>query len=239
MIFIAGGGFYGSRAVQLFRNVDKVVVVDTNENCIAKAYVDTIVRSVDEALESSSNTVLVVGNASEALMMFLARSIIPDIVIPVVPRHLAGEVVKLYAEAKGLRVEPFGIGISRAVQKLNEMGVHVRADEGLGVIVASYMPFNERCLPECVEPSVCPITGLARPKPLYIAFREVLLHLADSVEVLVSSLVAPGIGGYSGRDLVNIIKRIVDVDVGFAGRIVAIVTACRCHGVANVFRIRS
>jgi len=81
------------------------------------------------------------------------------------------------------------------------------------------------CPDDCAEPEVCPVTGESRQLPLH---RELAsLPLAGyQIRVIASRQLAPGVGGYSPRRLLNLAR-----DMGAFPGNVLIATACRCHGV--------
>jgi hypothetical protein len=57
----------------------------------------------------------------------------------------------------------------------------------------------------------------------------------DIVRVLRSRLLAPSVGGFSGRDL----KNTIDLCIEKAPCSIAIATSCTCHMVANALKIVS
>ena len=83
------------------------------------------------------------------------------------------------------------------------------------------------CPDDCAEPEVCPVTGESRDLPLH---RELAsLHLAGyEIRVIASRQLAPGVGGYSPRRLLDLAR-----DMGALKGNVLIATACRCHGVVD------
>lgn len=86
---------------------------------------------------------------------------------------------------------------------------------------------HHRCPDDCAEPEVCPVTGEARALPLHQELAA--LHLPGyEIRVIASRQLAPGVGGYSPR-------RLLDLGRGmgaFPGNVL-IATACRCHGVVH------
>jgi hypothetical protein len=81
------------------------------------------------------------------------------------------------------------------------------------------------CPDDCAEPEVCPVTGESRDLPLYQELAS--LHLAGyEIRVIASRQLAPGVGGYSPRRLLDLAR-----DMGALRGNVLIATACRCHGV--------
>jgi hypothetical protein len=83
------------------------------------------------------------------------------------------------------------------------------------------------CPDDCAEPEVCPVTGESRDLPLHQELAS--LHLAGyEIRVIVSRQLAPGVGGYSPRRLLDLAR-----DMGTLKGNVLIATACRCHGVIH------
>ena len=81
------------------------------------------------------------------------------------------------------------------------------------------------CPDDCAEPAVCPVTGESRDPPLHQELAA--LHLAGyEIRVIASRQLAPGVGGYSPRRLLDLAR-----DMGVSKGNVLIATACRCHGV--------
>ena len=83
------------------------------------------------------------------------------------------------------------------------------------------------CPDDCAEPAVCPVTGESRDLPLHQELAS--LHLAGyEIRVIASRQLAPGVGGYSPRRLLDLAR-----DMGTLKGNVLIATACRCHGVIH------
>ena len=83
------------------------------------------------------------------------------------------------------------------------------------------------CPDDCAEPEVCPVTGESRDLPLHQELAA--LHLAGyEIRVIASRQLAPGVGGYSPRRLLDLGR-----DMGVSKGNVLIATACRCHGVVH------
>ena len=86
---------------------------------------------------------------------------------------------------------------------------------------------QHRCPDDCAEPEVCPVTGESRDLPLYQELAS--LHLAGyEIRVIPSQQLAPGVGGYPPRRLLDLAR-----DMGKLTGNVLIATACRCHGVLH------
>jgi len=235
MIFVAGGGFHGAKAVRMLKDRDTIVVADINGECRAKKYVEYTIRSIDHLPCIKYGSVLVIGDAPELFIKMIARNIIPEIVVPAIPRHFAGEVFKLFLESRGYVVKPYSGDINEALFLFKMYGVHVKDDANEGVVVASYMPLTLKCNLGCQEPYRCPVTGRIKPMPLHQLMYAAFSKVADNTIVFISRLIAEGVGGFSGHLLYNTLKELAD----FYGDSfsTAIATACSCHGVANLFSI--
>ena len=83
------------------------------------------------------------------------------------------------------------------------------------------------CPDDCAEPEVCPVSGESRDLPLHQELA--CLHLAGyEIRVIASRQLAPGVGGYSPRRLLDLAR-----DMETLKGNVLIATACRCHGVVD------
>jgi hypothetical protein len=86
---------------------------------------------------------------------------------------------------------------------------------------------SHRCPDDCAEPEVCPVTGEPRDPALHQELASV--HLAGyEIRVIASRQLAPGVGGYSPRRLLDLAR-----DMRASKGNVLIATACRCHGVVD------
>ncbi len=95
-----------------------------------------------------------------------------------------------------------------------------------GTLYASFATFI--CPDYCKEPEeICTHTGKARPGNLYSVFARVSAPGFDVV-VLRSWQLAPGVGGYPGRSLSDLLAKIRSRP----GRYL-VATSCRCHGVMD------
>ena len=86
---------------------------------------------------------------------------------------------------------------------------------------------RHRCPDDCAEPEECPVTGESRGLPLHQELAG--LNLAGyEIRVIASRQLAPGVGGYSPRRLLDLAR-----DMEMLKGNVLIATACRCHGVVD------
>ncbi len=101
-----------------------------------------------------------------------------------------------------------------------------------GTLYASFATFL--CPDYCSEPEeICTHTGKQRPGNLYEVLGGVLAPGFD-VAVLRSWQLAPGVGGYPGRSLRELLARIASKP----GRYL-VATSCRCHGVMDALEWRT
>lgn len=235
--FIAGGGKYGSGALQyLLKQPNwKTVVCDENNDCQSSSLLRTSVKL--EELEHPiqiKNSTLILGNAVDAATQFMADGIIPDTIIPCVPFHFAAKVLTSYLTNKGLKVQPDFKPLMRAFEKARIEGADYKLDQHSALVLASKMPFDQLCAPACEQPRICPVTGRRLMRPMYQLIDETLNRAAvDKVKVLRSRLIAPNTGGFQGGEF----KGFLDLCEKLEPCTIAIATSCSCHAVANVFRI--
>ncbi|HIJ69047.1 MAG TPA: hypothetical protein HPP57_06055, partial [Deltaproteobacteria bacterium] len=101
-----------------------------------------------------------------------------------------------------------------------------------GTLYASFATFL--CPDYCSEPEeICTHTGKERPGNLYEVFGGVLASGFD-VAVLRSWQLAPGVGGYPGRSLRQLLA-----GIGSKPGRYLIATSCRCHGVMDALEWRT
>jgi hypothetical protein len=92
---------------------------------------------------------------------------------------------------------------------------------------------RHRCPDDCAEPEVCPVTGESRHLPLHQELAA--LPLAGyEIRVIASRQLAPGVGGYSPRQMLDLARDMR----AFPGNVL-IATACCCHGVIQGLAQRS
>jgi hypothetical protein len=198
---IIGGGVYGVACARyLLDRGLRCAVVDPDPACRAA-----------ESLRSHG-CVLVSGGTAAALGVILAER--PTYVFPTAPVHVAAALV----QAHSLRVPDIdGTGhLSRRIPP----GIGVSAGEGS--LVVSYNP-EGKCLSACAAPRVCPVTGIARPVPLFALLR----HAFPGAWILESLQLAPGIGALSGPDVITVLE------ASERGGPMIVGTACSCHGIVT------
>ena len=232
-VFIAGGGRFGSLATKFFkqRRDVKALLVDVRRNCPAYRHVGFVATSLDD-LDFRRGVNMLVSDAVEALTELLERGAVPELVVPAIPGHFAGKVFKNYLERRGFTVAPSRLLLKEALRRLPK-DIALYADEDQSVIVCSYMPFDRECKIPCPQPTVCPVTRRRREKAMFKLLREAVD--ADIVSILRSTLLTENVGAFSGKELMETLDKCVErVDCT-----TAIGTACKCHGIVNLFKVKS
>jgi hypothetical protein len=84
-----------------------------------------------------------------------------------------------------------------------------------------------RCPDDCNETGICPVTGESRDLPLHQELASLKLT-GYHLRVISSSQLAPGVGGYSPKRLLDLAR-----DLEHLTGQVLIATACRCQGVVH------
>ena len=231
-VLIAGGGYFGTIAAKFFRGRKdvKVLLTDINASCPASEYIDFRAASLDE-LDFSKGTNMLVADAVEVFVDLLGRGMVPELVVPAIPGHFAGKALKRYLERNGFTVRPSKNLLEHVRRKLPEnLAIHM--DENDAVIVCSYMPFDKRCKVPCSQPRICPVTKRRKERAMY----DLLSDAASGAgvnRILRSSLVTENVGAFEGEKLLEAI----DECVKRGSCTVAIGTACRCHGIVNLFEV--
>jgi hypothetical protein len=88
------------------------------------------------------------------------------------------------------------------------------------------------CPESCSEPDeICTVTGIPRPRILHEHLARIQAGAFTSV-VICSRQLAAGVGGYRSRALFQVLDKITSIHGP-----VLLSTACRCHGVSNLFAI--
>lgn len=141
-----------------------------------------------------------------------------DWIIPMVPVHVAFQWL-MAGPLAGSDWQP--VTVPEAIARLAP--VAWRGPQGeLYVSRAQHL-----CPDDCAEPEVCPVTGESREPALHQELAS--LNLAGCrVLVIASRQLAPGVGGYPPRRLLDLTREMAALEGN-----VLIATACRCHGVIH------
>jgi hypothetical protein len=236
LVFVMGGGKFGTNALKYLQDQGaKVVVVDVNPECLASSEVDFVSDKLNvfASLESGQSA-LVVGDAVELLLSALKQRSL-DLIVTAIQGNAVAKVAELHVTNKGMKFEPYRDVVSEVLKNVPESLVSF-VDENSGVVVVSYMPSDLRCRKNCVPPrGVCAVTG--RPK---LATMDRLLvfsvfGLTDMSGVLVSKQLTGGLGAIEGKELDALLKKLDKISGPCT---LAVGTACDCHGVLNLARVK-
>jgi hypothetical protein len=236
LVFVMGGGNFGTRALKYLKAKGcKVLVADVNVDCMARSEVATQDAGLDSAdsLEDGQ-TAFLVGDAVEFLLSLLEIKV-PDLVVTAIPGNAAAKVVTGWLAKRGCKLKPYRKVIPEVLENIPKSLVSV-VDQDSAVIVVSYMPSHMRCRENCMPPKdFCAVTG--RPK---LASMDKLLefsvyNLTDTSTILVSRQLTGGLGAIDGKELYSLLKRLENLHKPYT---LAIGTACDCHGVLNIFKVK-
>ncbi len=227
-----GGGMFGSKAALASRRRSaKVLVIDTNESCQASKIADLITKDVDSILHAAPGEVrLFIGEGASTLDDILAHWV-PDLVVPASKGHLAAHLAVEHCRRQGRRLEPISPmqGLAGALPP----GSVLISDDKLGVIVTSHMAQGKMCREDCEQPEICPVSGTLIPSPMHHSIEEAFSGSVDRQFVMVTTGTGQ-FGGIKGSDLKVMLASLDDLKEGTT---CGIATACRCHGIINLFRI--
>ncbi len=204
IVLVIGAGRFGTRAVRILTQKPhtSVWVVD-REECSGEDLSGLPIRMTRQ-------------DGVDFLVNNLPLLAPETMVVPAVPIHLAAEWLRRgFSPARDVR-------IIAVPDHLKACLPHTWITEE-GSFLVSYADFL--CPEDCPEPEDgCTVTGEIRP-PLY----EVLAALEApgfDVHVIQSRQLAPGLGGYSVKNLLDLRDRVL----GSGSDKCLIGTACRCHG---------
>ena len=209
-VLIIGAGKFGTRAVHILSNERglKVWVVDQDPERLR-----AIQNSCEEAVLAEGVQFLV--DHKELFSQGV-------IIVPALPVHLA---------YMWLRKAYSGPGALKSLHIPDELlpavSFRMRGDDG--IVYLSHADFP--CPDDCPEPSECTVTGQRR-KPLY-EILEALEGKGFGVSIIKSRQLAPGVGGYSIKELSSLSNKVVK---GPEKKWI-VATSCKCHGVLSAFEI--
>jgi hypothetical protein len=206
---ILGAGKFGRLALRRLAAGDpkaRFLVIDRRASALAEAQTPEIEGAemrVDEAISY--------------LATYLGPESPWDWLIPMVPVHVAYGWL-LSGPLAGEGWEP--AEVPRDLEGLAALAKRGPAGE-LYLSQARHL-----CPDDCDEPLVCPVTGEER-QPLFVKLAEAS-RPGLPILVVASRQLAPGVGGYAPRRLVELAETVAEA----AGPLL-IATACRCHGVVH------
>jgi hypothetical protein len=147
----------------------------------------------------------------------------PDWIVPAIPLHVAYEWIRVKL-SRDYDLHPLDISASLQTVLPNPVA------GGRGQLFISNADFI--CPENCSEPDeICTVTGEPRPRILHEFLAHIHAEEFTSV-VICSRQLEPGVGGFQPRSLFEALYKIKS-----AGRPVLLSTACRCHGISNLFTI--
>ncbi|MEM2214746.1 MAG: hypothetical protein QXP47_03075 [Candidatus Nezhaarchaeales archaeon] len=201
MLFIAGGGFFGFKALHEASSYSLVLVADVEGRCPASKDVDLVIPldKLDREHLGKFKSILIVGNASDALSKVIRLGLKPEIVVPAIPRHFAADFLKRELEMRRLKVIPSPDGIKKAL-KLFPKELILNLDFESSTFTFSCMPSWSRCIVPCNQPGVCPVTGRLKLKPI-TKMAEEILCFTDLALVLESRKTGNFAGGFDFETL--------------------------------------
>ena len=237
IVFVAGGGHFGTEAIKSLRaSSAKVILVDTISNCKASKFADEKVNGcdIDEAFRIESNSVKFFLCDAVELLNKIIRRATPDHIVPAIPGHLAGEVVKRWLEEEGFKLK----GDSEtAIEVLNEIpkSLVMSYNKETGRIVTSYMPEGRLCNLPCDQPiDFCRTTGRKKAGPMYSILEFATWKKAEISKIIHSYKLQRDVGCFKGEDIVSFLSELKNIKTPYS---LAIGTSCSCHGVLNLFLV--
>jgi hypothetical protein len=207
---ILGAGKFGRLALGRLAEKDRearFLIIDQQAEALAEAR--TLVVAAAEMLE---------GEAIPYLAAHLGTESPWDWLVPMVPEHVAYAWL-LTGPLAGQGWEPADVPGDLA----NLAASSITGPDGeLYLSLARHL-----CPDDCAEPHVCPVSGEERQQPLFDKLAETS-RPERPVLVVASRQLAPGVGGYSPRELVKLAETVAE-----APGPLLVATACCCHGVVH------
>lgn len=224
-----GGGRFGSRAAAEARDRgDRVLVVDNDEHCRARA-ISSSATDRGAVLQAGREEILFLRGDGVGTLADILTEWTPDVIVPAARGHLAALVAVEWVRRHGRKVVPTPERVAALTDGLPPRSVCL-VDERNGILATSFM--NEgACADGCSQPALCPVTGRRNEVAMSELIAAALKRSSDRSVVLVTS---GAVGGISGSELSAMLSLLDEAE---EGDIVGIATACRCHGVINLLRI--
>ena len=236
LVFIMGGGKFGTNALRFLKDKGaKVLVVDVNPICKASSEADLLGTDLG-VLDSlgDGQAAFLVGDAVDFLMALLEIKV-PDMVVTAIPGNTIAKVVETWLEKRGHKLQPYLEILPKVLENIPESLVTF-VDYVCGIIIVSYMPSNRRCRENCMPPkNVCPSTGRPKIGSIYNLLKFSVYNLTDVSGVLYSIQLAGGLGAVKGDELNSLLKQLAKSQRSCT---FALGTACDCHGILNLFKLK-
>ena len=229
-----GGGKFGTNALRYLKTKGaKVLVVDINPNCKAQPEADIQADSLDvwSSLENGLPAFLC-GDAYK-LLLDLYETSVPDFVVTAIQGNTIANTVQNWFTKKGYNTEPYIIGVPEVLDNLPKSMVFVK--EKSAFIAASYMYSDKRCKTNCPAPKkLCALTRRPKPASMEYLLKFAVFGVADHCILFSSPLLTAGLGAIKGPDLCPLFKQL---EAYPKPCIIALGTACDCHGVVSLIKI--
>jgi len=236
LVFVMGGGKFGTRALKYLKaKGSKVLVADVNADCMAKAEVTVQATGLDitDSLVDGQ-TAFLVGDAVELLLLLLETKV-PDLVVTAIPGNAVAKVVESWLAKRGYRLEPYRTVVPRILENIPKSLVSF-VDEDSAVIVVSYMPSHMRCRENCMPPKdFCASTGRPKLTSMDKLLEFSVYNLTDASTIFRSRQLTGGLGAIDGKKLHSLLKQLGSLHKTFT---LAVGTACDCHGILNLKKVK-
>jgi len=236
LVFVMGGGNFGTRALKYLKAKRcKVLVADVNPYCMIKSEVDVQAAGLDVADSLvDGQTAFLLGDAVELLSALLETKV-PDLVVTAIPGNAAAKVVESWLSKLGYKLEPYRTVIPRVLENIPKSLVSF-VDEDSAVIVVSYMPSHMRCRENCMPPKdFCASTGRPKLTSMDKLLQFSVYNLMDTSTIFRSRQLTGGLGAIDGKELYSLLKRLDSLHKTFT---LAVGTACDCHGILNLTKVK-
>ncbi|MFX1465757.1 MAG: hypothetical protein ACFFA5_04730 [Promethearchaeota archaeon] len=234
-ILVIGGGKVGYNALTFCKkNNFSVIIVDSNPHCKVRSEVDLIEinHDFDNIKEvQAGQSILFVINESLNELPSLIQEFKFEYIIPAIPVHVMAKLTYVYLNQKNIEVKPSPDLIHLIKRRVSPNLIH-SYDEKEAIIVASFMPLDQKCSPNCCEFMECPVTGIQKSKPLHGIFNDACKGFP--AKILVSEQLEPNLGGIPGhstKELFNFLDLLNEKMI--------IGTACVCHGIINAIELQT
>ncbi len=239
LIVVAGGGFFGTKAVRLGKDINaRVGVIDNRIDCEASKFVDEIIEKEDiqRTLDiDAGSATLFVCDAVDFLVRLLGITT-PDFIFPAMPGNLSGKLIKRQLECEGFVVESKSEVTKKVAKDIPESLIFL-CDENMGVIITSYMFKGDMCKIPCDQPTdFCPTTGRLKMGPMHRILAYATHDKVTLSKILVGRLFGESVGSFEGPEFASFLSDVKRLKAPYT---LAIGTACDCHGILNLFSIHA
>ncbi|NLK26222.1 MAG: hypothetical protein GX307_06590 [Euryarchaeota archaeon] len=232
-VVCVGGGKIGSLAVTRARQMgDRVVVIDSDEGCLARKLCRKEVTNIGLALELEAGEAVFVKGDGVLVLWSIMQSWVPDLVVPGIRGHMLARLAMKQVNAWDRELTPSPDLLDGAVQALPPDIIQL-IDREWGVLITSFMPRGGSCQEDCEQPKICPVSGKSHPIPMHRLIEQAMRKSVDHHAVLVTC--GTGAGSLRGEDIQGLFHTLEEMK---DGETCGIATSCSCHGLINMFRLK-